>query len=138
MPWNKNDAEGFGLIISAGDLALAEITSDIMDTRKLNTMSFILNLTRAGGGVTGVVMEVDCAPTALGPWGPIQDQAETPPDKALVTQTWTKSTIAGNLIWAFNLTEIGPTLGGPFVRVRLAPVAGAAGDIIDVHCYAEA
>ncbi len=133
MTFVSNGAEGRGRVVTAGTLD-AEVISDTMDIRKLKQMSLFVSLVR-GGGLTALVMSMDCSFDGA-VWLPIQNQDQTPPDKALVDATWTKTiSITGS--WMFDVSE-GGLLGAPFLRLRFTGTASTVADVIDVDAYGEA
>ena len=134
MPFLNNFAEGQGRVVTAGTLD-GEVTSDVMDIRKLKQLSLFVNLVR-GGGATGVIMSVDGSFDGVD-FKPVQDQNLTPPDKALVDATWTKTT-STNDDWMFDVRE-GGLLGAPFLRLRFNGAgAPTIADVLTVDAYGEA
>lgn len=132
MPFVSNGAEGRGRIVDAGALDV-EVISETMDIRRLRQMSLFVSLVR-GGGLTALVMSIDCSFDGIN-WMPVQNQDQTPPDKALVAATWTK-TIATTGSWIFDVRENG-SLGAPFMRLRFTGTSSTADDVITVDAYGE-
>lgn len=134
MPFVNNKAQGQGRVVAAAPLNV-EVISDVMDIRGLHQMTLFIDLVR-GGTLTALVTEIDCSIDGLGSWKPVQNQAQTPPDKALVDQTWTKTTSV-SAVWAFDVAEDG-RLSGPFMRLRFNGTAATAADVLTVDVYGEA
>ncbi len=131
MPFVNNGSDGKGEIITAGTLD-AEVTSLTLDVRHLRQLTLFIALTR-GGALTALIMSADCGPDGVN-WFPLQNQDETPPDKALVPATKTKTTSITES-WSFN-TEVA-RLGGPFLRFRFTGTGGEVGDVLTVQAYGE-
>lgn len=133
MTFVSNFEDGIGRVVTGGTLD-AEVISDTMDIRKLHQLTFMIGLVR-GGGATGVVMSLDCSIDGFD-WKPVQNQAQTPPDKSLVDATWTKTTSV-TADWAFDVAENG-RLGGPFLRARFNGVGSPTiADVLTVDAYGE-
>ncbi len=131
---NAGQAVGQGEIMTLAPLD-AERTSLVMDIRGLHQISLFMDFVGAGTA-TGVVVEIDCSVDQL-VWCPVQNQEQTPPDKALVTQTWTKS-VGVDAKWIFDVAENG-RLGAPFMRIRAdATGTGTAADTLTINAYGEA
>ena len=80
-------------------------------------------------------MEIDCSLDGTN-WFPVQDQDQTPPDKALVDATWTKTTSV-TAVWMFDVAVAG-LLGAPFLRLRFTGAGSpTSSDLITVEAYGE-
>lgn len=134
MVWDKTQAEGFGEIVTAGTLD-AEVTSLVMDVRKLHKLTIHVDLTRTT--LTAVIMSMDSSMDGSA-FREYMNQDETAPDKALAPATWTRTTSVTES-WALMLGDAEMRrLPGPFMRLRFNGAGGAVTDLITVNGYAEA